>query len=151
MSRVCSPHKFLFVTSCVVYSRLGSGEDESFSSGRRQFSLACPAVLYQAGCSSLSRLRSEQSAISPCKAAELNCSEETKKKKEKENTFFWWNIFSAGNKKQCVCEAGKHNDAATGSLRLILILTDILMYSSPHEEVLTEQVIRLCSGLTVAV
>ena len=89
MSRVCSPHKFLFVTSCVVYSRLGSGEDESFSSGRRQFSLACPAVLYQAGCSSLSRLRSEQCAISPCKAAELNCSEETKKKKRKREHFFF--------------------------------------------------------------
>lgn len=86
--------------SCAVY---WSGEDESFSSdwqqSRRLFSLACPAALYQSSCfprsasSSLSRLRSEQSAISPCKAAELNRSEETKKKKRKKKKR---TLFSSG-------------------------------------------------------
>lgn len=100
MSRVCSLHKFEFFMSCVVY---WSGEDESFSSdwqqSRRLFSLACPAALYQSSCfsrsasSSLSRLRSEQSAISPCKAAELNRSEETKKKKRKKKKR---TLFSSG-------------------------------------------------------
>lgn len=92
-----SVHCTSFSFSCHVLC-YWSGEDESFSSdwqqSRRLFSLACPAALYQSSCfsrsasSSLSRLRSEQSAISPCKAAELNRSEETKKKKKKKRTLF---------------------------------------------------------------